>query len=83
MRNLAFINEMQSREGSIDAKEIPHEKNDFAEVSESLDADLKIILSNHPNNYVERSSWLLERRYSSHYCHEKSSIEKYCVVGLI
>lgn len=60
MRNLAFINEMQwsngTRGGLIDAKEIPREKTDFAEVTESLDADLKIIMSSHQNNYVERSS---------------------------
>lgn len=44
-------------------KYIANEKNDFAEVSENLDADFKIILSDHQNNYAERSGRLLECRY--------------------
>jgi len=33
-----------------------YRKNDFSEISESLARDLKIILLNHKNNYVGRSS---------------------------
>jgi len=36
-----------------------HGKNGFADPKIKLDADLKIILD-HQNNYVGRSSWLLE-----------------------
>lgn len=40
-----------------------HEKNDSATAYlKNLDVDLKIILLGHQNNYVERSSWLLECR---------------------
>jgi len=39
-----------------------HEKNGFVEVSKNLAryADVKIIVLDCQNNYVERSSWLLE-----------------------
>jgi len=32
-------------------------KNGFVEVSKNLDTDLKIILLDHQNNYIERLSW--------------------------
>jgi len=34
--------------------DLVHEKNGFAKVSKNLDADLKIILLDHENNYVGR-----------------------------
>jgi len=43
-------------------------KNCFAEVSENLVTDLKIILLNYQNNYVKRSNWLREYQNFLHHC---------------
>jgi len=61
-----------------------HGKDDFAERSEILlDTDLKIILLNYQNNYVEHSNWLIEYKILLQRCSLFSRFQQNCFVKIL